>query len=75
MTDIFSAKGLPGMPPFGPTLSLGGDPTATAISNPSLCPGVPGKKDPNVKVTLENEELWRQFDEVGTEMIITKTGR
>ena len=31
--------------------------------------------DPNVKVTLENEDLWRRFHEIGTEMIITKMGR
>ena len=26
-------------------------------------------------VRLENQELWRRFNEIGTEMIITKTGR
>ena len=31
--------------------------------------------DPNVKVTLENEDLWRRFHAIGTEMIITKMGR
>ena len=38
-------------------------------------PGIPGKRDPNIKVRLENEDLWRQFDGIGTEMIITKMGR
>jgi hypothetical protein len=33
------------------------------------------KHDPNVKVQLENEELWSQFHQIGTEMIITKMGR
>ena len=28
-----------------------------------------------VVVRLENQELWRRFNEIGTEMIITKTGR
>ena len=28
-----------------------------------------------VSVKLENEDLWRRFNELGTEMIITKTGR
>ena len=28
-----------------------------------------------VKVELENRELWRQFDEITNEMIITKAGR
>jgi hypothetical protein len=33
------------------------------------------KRDPNIKVNLENEELWTQFHQIGTEMIITKMGR
>lgn len=35
----------------------------------------PGKKDPRVHVSLEGGELWRQFLQVGTEMIITRSGR
>ena len=31
------------------------------------------KDDP--KVTLEQKELWAQFASLGTEMVITKTGR
>ncbi len=38
-------------------------------------PGLRGKRDPNIKVTLENQSLWREFHEIGTEMIITKMGR
>ncbi|XP_066968707.1 T-box-containing protein TBX6L-like [Macrobrachium rosenbergii] len=39
-------------------------------------PGLPGgKPDPRIKVRLENETLWNQFDKFGTEMIITKLGR
>lgn len=30
---------------------------------------------PDVSATLQNRELWQQFHEIGTEMIITKTGR
>ena len=37
--------------------------------------GSPGQKDPNIKADLENSDLWSQFNDVGTEMIITKTGR
>ena len=33
------------------------------------------KTDPNIKVILENSELWREFHKIGTEMIITKMGR
>ena len=31
--------------------------------------------DPNIKVNLENEDLWKRFHQIGTEMIITKMGR
>lgn len=30
---------------------------------------------PDVNATLQNGELWQQFHEIGTEMIITKSGR
>lgn len=30
---------------------------------------------PDVNATLQNMELWQQFHEIGTEMIITKSGR
>lgn len=29
----------------------------------------------SIKVVLHDRELWTKFDEVGTEMIITKAGR
>lgn len=37
--------------------------------------GAASNPDPNVKVCLENEDLWRRFHQIGTEMIITKMGR
>lgn len=30
---------------------------------------------PGVEAKLENKDLWQQFHKIGTEMIITKTGR
>ncbi|EDV96917.1 T-box transcription factor TBX6 [Drosophila grimshawi] len=30
---------------------------------------------PGVDLTLQNDELWKQFHQIGTEMIITKSGR
>ncbi len=33
------------------------------------------KSDPNIKISLENADLWQQFHQIGTEMIITKLGR
>lgn len=31
--------------------------------------------DGMIKVTLANSELWRKFDQIGTEMVLTKRGR
>ncbi|KAG9466241.1 hypothetical protein GDO78_016977 [Eleutherodactylus coqui] len=51
--------------PPGPTLGFG-------QPQPSCeAPRLPG----NVKMTLENRDLWKQFHTIGTEMIITKSGR
>lgn len=30
---------------------------------------------PGVEAKLENNDLWQQFHQIGTEMIITKSGR
>ena len=32
-------------------------------------------EDSNVRVNLQNKEMWDKFHSVGTEMIITKAGR
>ena len=51
----------------GSAAALGAGPTNN--NSPSVNP------DPNVKVNLENDELWKSFHKIGTEMIITKMGR
>ncbi len=33
------------------------------------------KANKNVKIKIEDSEIWRRFNQVGTEMIVTKTGR
>lgn len=42
-------------------------------------PGMPPMEDDGVrddpKVTLEAKDLWTQFHQLGTEMVITKSGR
>lgn len=30
---------------------------------------------PGIELNLQNDELWKQFHQIGTEMIITKSGR
>ena len=69
--------------PFGPHLvdpinsSMMGGPAAASVSGGPTCnpTSTASNPDPSVKVTLENEDLWRRFHEIGTEMIITKMGR
>ncbi|XP_013379423.1 T-box transcription factor TBX3 isoform X3 [Lingula anatina] len=41
-----------------------------------MLPGREGAtNDKNIKISLENRDLWEKFNSLGTEMIITKTGR
>ena len=79
--------GMPSMPgfPLGPTNSF-----ATPAGFSGMFPRLPGLpfggmpprmpvEEENVhddpKVTLEQKELWDQFHKLGTEMVITKSGR
>ena len=84
--NLPSPYGLPGFPGLGPTNSF-----STQPGYPGLFPRLPGlpfggfpprpppPEEDNVqddpKVTLEQKELWEQFHNHGTEMVITKTGR
>ncbi|XP_071978093.1 T-box transcription factor TBX6-like, partial [Engystomops pustulosus] len=45
--------------------------------SPPYCspPASPAASPPQVSARLENRELWKKFDTVGTEMILTKNGR
>ena len=53
--------GFVGSRPIGPMdLSLG---------------SVPHHEEENIVAELENVDLWKQFDENATEMVITKAGR
>lgn len=42
---------------------------------PSMAGGPDAYLQGNIRMTLENSDLWKSFHEVGTEMIITKPGR
>nr|KAF6283854.1 T-box transcription factor 6 [Pipistrellus kuhlii] len=55
----------PPLPPLPP--ALGAEPSPPA---PEALHSLPG-----VSLSLENQELWKEFNSVGTEMIITKAGR
>ncbi|KAB1263393.1 T-box transcription factor TBX6 [Camelus dromedarius] len=55
----------PPLPPLPP--ALGAEPPPPA---PEALHSLPG-----VNLSLENRELWKEFNSVGTEMIITKAGR
>lgn len=59
----------PGMPPPPPPhLDFGGGKNCGELNEDDLDENRP-------VVTLENKSLWQEFNEAGTEMIITKTGR
>ena len=79
----------PGFPPLGPTNSF--STPAGGVPNGGIFPRLPGfpfagipprgplAEEENVnddpKVTLDQKELWDQFHKIGTEMVITKSGR
>ena len=47
-------------------------------SSPDVLPASPNPSNPglaDLKCILETRELWNKFHELGTEMIITKSGR
>jgi len=47
----------------------------TSTPGSTVTPRVDQRPDKNIKVTLDNRDLWRKFHTLGTEMIITKSGR
>ncbi|XP_066968706.1 T-box protein VegT-B-like [Macrobrachium rosenbergii] len=54
--------------------------TATTTTPPFAAPGshlpyVPNQSECQIEARLENEDLWNRFHELGTEMIVSKTGR
>lgn len=56
----------PPLPPLPPALGTEPPPPSAPEGLHSL---------PGVSLSLENRELWKEFNSVGTEMIITKAGR
>uniref|UniRef100_G3VRD9 T-box domain-containing protein n=1 Tax=Sarcophilus harrisii TaxID=9305 RepID=G3VRD9_SARHA len=77
--------GYPFPAPGGPNPPAGGEPEGAGASCGSAGPGpgavapkAPVKKNPkvaNVSVQLEMKALWDEFNQLGTEMIVTKAGR
>ena len=59
------------------TKSRGGDMFCRYLDNESSPESSPEKYSPLTgwRVRLENDQLWKQFDSIGTEMVITKNGR
>ena len=62
------------MSPVGQGQQFGGYPHLTP-PEPKRLGGQCDAVDKNIKVVLENRDLWGKFHALGTEMIITKTGR
>lgn len=71
---------LPALDPHGDFGSSGG---SNGSSPSSLCteplipttPLIPSEEMAKISCSLETKELWDKFHELGTEMIITKSGR
>ncbi|XP_072317469.1 T-box transcription factor TBX20 isoform X2 [Eucyclogobius newberryi] len=55
--------------------SSGGAPTVCTEPLIPTNPGVPSEEMAKISCSLETKELWDKFHELGTEMIITKSGR
>ena len=41
----------------------------------SVAPGPDAYHQSSIKLSLEDNDLWKDFHDIGTEMIITKSGR
>ncbi|XP_044869252.1 T-box transcription factor TBX6 [Mauremys mutica] len=63
-----------GPSPSGPPLPLPAPPLPYG-GGQQLPPAEPLRLPPSVRMSLENRELWKRFCALGTEMIITKSGR
>ena len=64
------------MNPYTEKWLTSGPPNITVPPNLATLPSLPpNKPHPKIKVTLENSSLWKIFNKIGTEMIITKSGR
>ncbi|XP_067084370.1 T-box transcription factor 16 [Osmerus mordax] len=50
-------------------------PNFSGPAQPPLSGGPDAYLQGNIRMTLEDSELWKSFSEIGTEMIITKPGR
>ncbi|XP_052214577.1 T-box transcription factor TBX3-like [Dreissena polymorpha] len=67
-----------GLTSFGQTQQFGSYPGFHTHGDHKRMLGGPGQGDgidKNLKISLENRDLWTKFSSLGTEMIITKTGR
>lgn len=51
------------------------DPYASMFPSRQFPPVPPRFQLPGADVKLQNKELWSEFHQIGTEMIITKSGR
>ncbi|XP_066501753.1 T-box-containing protein TBX6L-like [Hoplias malabaricus] len=49
--------------------------SSTVVHSPSMACAADPYQHVNIRMNLENSELWKSFHEIGTEMVITKSGR
>ena len=78
-SSIFFLSGFPFGNHFDPMMQsglMGGSAMgAMGATGPTNNNSTAVNPDPNIKVNLENDDLWKSFHKIGTEMIITKMGR
>ncbi|XP_075754412.1 T-box transcription factor TBX1 isoform X2 [Pelodiscus sinensis] len=65
----------PNPPPPGPEPPESGSSAAAGCSSATKAPVKKNPKVANVSVQLEMKALWDEFNQLGTEMIVTKAGR
>ena len=61
--------------PYFPPFNMMKNPVMTSYYNDKMTSHDDDGKPDDPKVELENRELWQKFHDIGTEMVITKTGR
>lgn len=57
------------------TGGVGGEAGEAGLDRPGVATGAGSEELAEVQCRLETKELWDKFHELGTEMIITKSGR
>lgn len=75
MKEIFNARFSSRLLSLGPQLSQSCELSLPCCAERGSLSGAKAPQVSGVRVQLEMHALWQQFDQLGTEMIVTKAGR